>query len=182
MIIVHAVKDKYDVYVGRADSRIGVKNDSRLCNPFRKNTLLPKEWCVELFRSHARAQLKSRQWTRNLFQRLLGKRVACWCTDGICHAVVIKQLTDNSNLQSRSKWIDTSTYSKYVVMDSEQEFLAKPHSRISKFEDANKYPVDSVLYGLQADTVGYKNHKLFIVTETLVGKTWSVHPEYNIKL
>ncbi|MDE2102869.1 MAG: DUF4326 domain-containing protein [Patescibacteria group bacterium] len=107
--VVH-VNDGYDVYIGRAVGRKGLKG-SPWANPF-KVTLAMRMWglspeearskVIELYRDWVQSSRHPRAaWIRKHVQELAGKRLGCWCKpeDGfrgrlLCHGQILAGLVD----------------------------------------------------------------------------------------
>ena len=90
--LVNIKYDKYDIYIGRAVPRKGLK-ESIWANPFKSPQHGSVEQCIEMYRM----LLRERQATTSLvfdseLEKLRGKVLACWCKPGICHGDVLVEL------------------------------------------------------------------------------------------
>ena len=101
--VVHVMRDEYDVYIGRANPRNGLKA-SVWANPFKIGRDGTR---VEVIAKY-RAYLLTRSDLLNRLGELRGKRLACWCAPEPCHGDVLVELAENLGLD-----IDRTEYLVY---------------------------------------------------------------------
>jgi hypothetical protein len=87
--VVHCKKDKYDVYIGRAVSRSGLKA-SVWGNPFIIGKDGPREEVMEKYR----AWLMSNPELLKKVAELRGKVLGCWCAPLACHGDILAELAN----------------------------------------------------------------------------------------
>ncbi len=78
------------VYVGRPIYQGGWRlPGSRFANPFRAQDVGGADKAVEMYREHLR---RNRMLVDLARKQLTGKRLACWCRTGPCHARVLAEV------------------------------------------------------------------------------------------
>lgn len=170
MQLVHAIRDDYDFYIGREDSRIGEKQ-SPFHNPYKSEGFGGKPWAIELFRAYFVQQLRKGKLQRKHLERLKGKRVACWC-NGNCHGLVLKQFTQ-SRERNFEDWIRQNSFSTYIIEMSDGTVKHKKRLHTIKAAD---FGHGAVLYGLSRGTM----YPLFEAKSSLFSTDWHPHPEYKV--
>jgi hypothetical protein len=93
-LVVHCKKEKYDVYIGRAVSRSGLKA-SVWGNPFA----IGKDGSREEVMVRYRAWLLANPELLEKLPELKGKVLGCWCAPEACHGDILSEL---ANRQSKS--------------------------------------------------------------------------------
>jgi len=83
--VVHCKKERYDVYIGRANPRNGLPA-SPWANPFKGPD------AIERYRKWLKAPAQA--WLRKRLPELRGKVLACWCHPQKCHGDVLAKLAD----------------------------------------------------------------------------------------
>lgn len=87
--VVNVRTEEYDVYIGRANPRYGLKR-SKWANPFRLKSEAERPAMIERYR----------EWIMNQpdllarIHELRGKRLGCWCAPKPCHGDVLAELAD----------------------------------------------------------------------------------------
>ena len=103
--VVHCMRDKYDIYIGRANTRSGL-SASKWENPFplpNKASEEQRAACIE----------KYKQWFFTqpeliaAIPELKGKVLGCWCKPKACHGDFLAELADNAQLRN-NKYIISS--------------------------------------------------------------------------
>ena len=87
--VVHCKKQKYDVYVGRAVSRSGLKA-SIWGNPF----VLGKDGSRDDVMAKYRAWLLANPALLEKLPDLKGKVLGCWCAPEACHGDILAELAN----------------------------------------------------------------------------------------
>lgn len=87
--VVHCKKEKYDVYIGRAVPRSGLKA-SIWGNPFKIGEHGTREEVMTKFRAWL---LENPQLLERL-PELKGKILGCWCAPESCHGDILSELAD----------------------------------------------------------------------------------------
>lgn len=90
-LVVHCKREKYDVYIGRAVSRSGLKA-SLWANPFVIGKDGTREECIAKFR----ASLLLNPELLQKLPELKGKVLGCWCAPEACHGDVLSELANES--------------------------------------------------------------------------------------
>jgi hypothetical protein len=94
--IVHVLREKFDVYIGRANARYGLPA-SPFANPFKIGRDGDRDQVIAQYRAWllARPDLLAR------LPELRGKVLACWCkqltSDIPCHGNVLVELTESES-------------------------------------------------------------------------------------
>ncbi len=170
MQIVHVSRDKYDIYIGREDSRIGEK-ESPFHNPFKADGFGGKPWAIELFRSHLATQLSKGKLNRKQLSKMIGKNVGCWC-NGVCHGFVLKQFAEDRE-RNQDNWIRRNSFSTYIIEMSDGSVKHKKRLHTIK---AGTYGHGATLYGLSCGEM----IPLFEAKSSMFGTDWHPHPSYVI--
>lgn len=92
--VVHCKREKYDVYIGRAVPRSGLKA-SEWGNPF----VIGKDGTRLEVISKYRLWLASQPALVERLPELKGKVLGCWCAPEACHGDVLAELANQSTLQ-----------------------------------------------------------------------------------
>src|SRR5690348_583804 len=89
--VVNVRTDEYDVYIGRANGRKGLKA-SIWANPYVIGRDGTREQVIEKYRTYLleRPDLLAR------LPELTGKRLGCWCVPEACHGQVLARLADGT--------------------------------------------------------------------------------------
>jgi hypothetical protein len=87
--VVHCKKEKYDVYIGRAVPRAGLKA-SAWGNPF----VLGKHGTREEIMKQYRAWLLNNPELMARLPELKGKVLGCWCAPEACHGDILAELAN----------------------------------------------------------------------------------------
>jgi hypothetical protein len=90
--VVHCKKDKYDVYIGRANPRNRLKA-SIWANPFK----LGKDGTREEIMVKYRKWLMSRPDLLERIPELRGKVLGCWCAPQACHGDILAELANGKS-------------------------------------------------------------------------------------
>lgn len=170
MHLVHVVKEDYDFYIGREDSRIG-ELTSPLHNPYKSEGFGGKPWAIELFRSHLVTELKKGRLQRKDLTKMLGKKVGCWCS-GNCHGMVLKQFAVDRE-KDLDSWIRRNSFSTYIVESTDGHLKHKKRLHTLKAFD---FGHDAVMYG---SSLG-KLYPLFRAKASLFGIDWHPHEDYVV--
>lgn len=86
-LVVHVMRDSYDVYVGRWNPKIPHESRSIWHNPFREGT---REENIQKFIDY----LAEQPHLLEQLHELKGKRLACWCAPRDCHADILAELAN----------------------------------------------------------------------------------------
>ena len=84
---VHVMRDEYDIYIGRASPRKGLKA-SVWANPFKIGRDGTRAEVIAKYRAY----LQTRPDLLAHLAELRGKRLACWCAPEPCHGDVRAEL------------------------------------------------------------------------------------------
>ena len=87
--VVHCKKEKYDVYIGRANPRSRLKA-SIWANPFA----IGKDGTREEVMSKYRAYLMAKPELLEKLPELKGKVLGCWCAPEACHGDLLSELAN----------------------------------------------------------------------------------------
>ncbi|WP_429726407.1 DUF4326 domain-containing protein [Alicyclobacillus sendaiensis] len=87
--VVHCRREPYDVYIGRAVPRFGLRQ-SKWANPFRIGKDGTREECIAKYREY----LLSRPELLEDLEELRGKTLGCWCKPAPCHGDVLVELLE----------------------------------------------------------------------------------------
>ncbi|HUQ90770.1 MAG TPA: DUF4326 domain-containing protein [Bryobacteraceae bacterium] len=90
-LVVHCKREKYDVYIGRAVPRSGLKA-SVWANPFVIGKDGTRGECIAKFR----ASLLLNPELLQKLPELKGKVLGCWCAPEACHGDVLSELANES--------------------------------------------------------------------------------------
>jgi len=90
-LVVHCKKEKYDVYIGRAVPRSGLKA-SVWANPFVIGKDGPREEVMVKYRVWL---LTHSELLRKL-PELKGKVLGCWCAPEACHGDLLAELANRT--------------------------------------------------------------------------------------
>jgi hypothetical protein len=90
-LVVHCKNEKYDVYIGRAVPRSGLKA-SVWANPFVIGKDGTREECIAKFRAY----LMSNPGLLKRLPELKSKVLGCWCAPQACHGDVLAELVNRS--------------------------------------------------------------------------------------
>ena len=85
-LVVHCKKDKYDVYIGRAVPRSGLKG-SDWANPF----VIGKHGTREEVMAQYRAWLLANPDLYARLPELRGRVLGCWCAPEACHGNILSE-------------------------------------------------------------------------------------------
>jgi hypothetical protein len=88
-MVVHCKKEKYDVYIGRAVPRSGLKA-SVWGNPF----VLGKDGTREEIMVKYRAWLMGNEELLARLPELRGKVLGCWCAPLACHGDILSEMAN----------------------------------------------------------------------------------------
>jgi hypothetical protein len=88
-LVVHCKKEKYDIYIGRAVSRSGLKA-SAWGNPF----IIGKDGTREEVMEEYRVWLMSHPELLRMLPELRGKVLGCWCAPLACHGDILSELAN----------------------------------------------------------------------------------------
>ena len=88
--VVHCKKEKYDVYIGRAVPRAGLKA-SEWGNPF----VIGKDGTREEVMLKYRTWLLSNTSLLDRIPTLRGKILGCWCSPEACHGDILSELANS---------------------------------------------------------------------------------------
>lgn len=169
MQLVHVAKEDYDFYIGRADKRIGEKT-SPFHNPYKSEGFGGKPWAIELFRTHLVKELNKGRLQRKHLDRMLGKKVGCWC-NGTCHGQVLKQFASDREKRF-DMWIRRNSFSTYIIETTDGQVKHKKRLHTIK---ASEFGHDAVLYGLSLGTM----YPLFKARASMFGTDWHPHEDYK---
>ena len=89
VLVVHCKKDKYDVYIGRANPRSGLKA-SPWANPFKIGKDGTRE---EVMRKYCDWIMQQPELLSRL-PELKGKVLGCWCAPEACHGDILSELAN----------------------------------------------------------------------------------------
>lgn len=89
-LVVHCKKSKYDVYIGRAVPRSGLKA-SVWGNPF----IIGKDGSRDEVMKKYRAWLLSNPELLSQLPALKGKILGCWCAPEACHGEILAELANS---------------------------------------------------------------------------------------
>lgn len=94
--------DGYDIYIGRANPRRGLKA-SIWANPYKIGKDGTRDECIAKYREHITGRLDL------IFrlEELQGKRLACWCHPDPCHGDVLVELVAQLDEQYEALGGDT---------------------------------------------------------------------------
>ena len=87
--VVHCKKEAYDVYIGRAVPRSGLKA-SVWGNPFKLGKDGPREEIMAKFR----AWLPTQPELMARLPELKGKVLGCWCAPEACHGDILSEFAN----------------------------------------------------------------------------------------
>lgn len=90
-LVVHFKKAEYDVYIGRAVPRSGLKA-STWANPF----VIGRDGTREEVITKFRAWIMSNTELIRRLPELNGKVLGCWCAPEACHGDVLSELANAS--------------------------------------------------------------------------------------
>ena len=88
-MVVHCKKEKYDVYIGRAVPRSGMKA-SVWGNPF----VLGRDGTREEIMVKYRAWLLGNEELLTRLPELKGKVLGCWCAPLACHGDILSEMAN----------------------------------------------------------------------------------------
>jgi hypothetical protein len=88
-LVVHCKKEKYDVYIGRAVPRSGLKA-SVWGNPF----VIGKDGTRSEVMEKFRAWLQSKPELLKQLPELKGRVLGCWCAPEACHGDILAELAN----------------------------------------------------------------------------------------
>lgn len=87
--VVHCLKDKYDVYIGRWNPRVPI--NSKWANPFVIGKDGTREEVIKKYREYITNNSK----LLSELHELRGKTLGCWCKPNhACHGDVLVELID----------------------------------------------------------------------------------------
>jgi hypothetical protein len=89
-MVVHCQQEPYDVYIGRAVPRRGMKA-SIWGNPFK----IGKDGTREEVMSKYRAWLLENQQLLAKLPELRGKILGCWCAPEACHGDILAEIANH---------------------------------------------------------------------------------------
>ena len=89
--VVHCKREKYDVYIGRAVPRSGLKG-SDWANPF----VIGKDGTREQVIAKYRVWLMANDELIKRLPELKSKVLGCWCAPEACHGEVLSELANGS--------------------------------------------------------------------------------------
>jgi hypothetical protein len=89
--VAHCKKEKYDVYIGRANPRSGLKA-SIWANPF----VIGKDGTRVEVMAKYREYLMTKPELLERIPELKGKVLGCWCAPEACHGDLLSQLANES--------------------------------------------------------------------------------------
>lgn len=89
--VVHCKKDTYDVYIGRANPRSGMKA-SPWANPFK----IGKDGTRKEVMAKHREWLKEQPELLARLPELKGKILGCWCAPEECHGDLLSELANRN--------------------------------------------------------------------------------------
>lgn len=110
--VVHCLQEPYDIYIGRANPRKGLKA-SKWKNPFKIGKDGTREEAIE----------KYKQWfftqpdLVNSIHELRGKTLGCWCKPDACHGDFLAEVADSMQLEKQN------TDDSVIIQAEEQETL-----------------------------------------------------------
>lgn len=89
--VVHCMKEDYDVYIGRFNSKIPAAKASnfRWGNPFRIGQHGTREQVIQKYEQWIRKQPELMQAAK----KLKGMRLGCWCSPDGCHGDVLVKIS-----------------------------------------------------------------------------------------
>lgn len=87
--VVHCKKEKYDVYIGRAVPRSGLRA-SAWGNPF----VIGRDGTREAVLLKYRAWLLGNRQLCEKLPELKGKVLGCWCAPETCHGDILSELAN----------------------------------------------------------------------------------------
>ena len=87
--VVHCKKEQYDVYIGRAMPRQGLKG-SIWANPFKIGQDGTRDEVIEKYRQY----ILSKPELLAQLETLRDKRLGCWCWPQRCHGHVLVELLE----------------------------------------------------------------------------------------
>jgi hypothetical protein len=96
--VVHCKKEKYDVYIGRANPRSGLKA-SIWANPF----VIGKDGTREEVMAKYRAWLPTQADLIARLPDLNSKVLGCWCAPEACHGDILSQLANQGAQNAKER-------------------------------------------------------------------------------
>jgi Domain of unknown function (DUF4326) len=96
--VVHCKKEKYDVYIGRANPRSGLKA-SIWANPF----VIGKDGTREEVMAKYRAWLPTQADLIARLPELKSKVLGCWCAPEACHGDILSELTNQGRKMQKNE-------------------------------------------------------------------------------
>jgi hypothetical protein len=93
--VVHCKKEKYDVYIGRANPRSGLKA-SVWANPFK----IGKDGAREEVMAKYRVWLMSNPELLKKLLELKSKVLGCWCAPEACHGDILAELANSREFRA----------------------------------------------------------------------------------
>lgn len=92
--VVHCMKARFDVYIGRAAPRRGLPA-SLWANPFKIGPGVSREDSIELYRQWVNSALDPEaRWIKEHVHELKGKILGCWCSPKACHGDVLARMAE----------------------------------------------------------------------------------------
>jgi hypothetical protein len=94
--VVHCQRERYDIYIGRAMPRHGLKA-SKWGNPFPLPRTHTPQQRAEVVAKYERWLLSQPELVAAL-PELRGKVLGCWCSPNPCHGDVLARLANGAEL------------------------------------------------------------------------------------
>jgi hypothetical protein len=92
-LVVHCMKEKFDVYVGRKQKNF--PEGSKWGNPFYLSDESKREEVLDKYINW----LMTKDELLNQIHELKGKKLGCWCAPKLCHAEILAKLANDEELE-----------------------------------------------------------------------------------